>query len=169
MAEGFKEKLQRLKDEDAMARLNKSLARDDILSSFDRGPIAEAAMMVGGPGKFTGPVKGLLKFFPSKLDEVEAFPELKKVTEILKGMGKGEQSEAIKILKPKIAKDKSKLEAIYNNDIMNNPNASSRVATMLNKNQEAYTKLDLFLDGLLKPKGMMGGGVASLMPLKHGL
>ena len=40
---------------------------------------------------------------------------------------------------------------------------------MLNKNQEAYSKLDLFLDGLLKPKGMMDGGVASLMPLKHGL
>jgi len=160
MAEGFKEKLQRLKDEEAMARLNKSLARDEILSSFDRGPIAEAAMMVGGGGKFTGPVKGLLKFFPSKLDKVEAFPELKKMTEILKGMGKGEQAAAIKILKPKVAKDKSKLEAIYNNDIMNNPNASNRVASMLNKNQEAYSKLDLFLDGLLKPKGMMDGGVA---------
>lgn len=169
MAEGFKEKLQRLKDEEAMARLNKSLARDEILSSFDRGPIAEAAMMVGGGGKFTGPVKGLLKFFPSKLDKVEVFPELKKMTEILKGMGKGEQAAAIKILKPKVAKDKSKLEAIYNNDIMNNPNASNRVASMLNKNQEAYSKLDLFLDGLLKSKGMMDGGVASLMPLKHGL
>ena len=91
------------------------------------------------------------------------------MTEILKGMGKGEQAAAIKILKPKVAKDKSKLEAIYNNDIMNNPNASNRVASMLNKNQEAYSKLDLFLDGLLKPKGMMDGGVASLMPLKHGL
>lgn len=169
MAEGFLEKLQRQKDEEAMARLNKSLFRDELISSFDRGPIAEAAMMVGGGGKFTGPVKGLLKFFPSKLDKVEAFPELKKMTEILKGMGKGEQAAAIKILKPKVAQDRSKLEAIYNNDIMNNPNASNRVASMLNKNQEAYSKLDLFLDGLLKPKGMMDGGVASLMPLKHGL
>ena len=169
MAEGFKEKLQRLKDEEAMARLNKSLARDEILSSFDRGPIAEAAMMVGGGGKFTGPAKGLLKLFPGKLDKVEAFPELQKIVNVMKGRGKGEQAAAIKVLKPKIAQDRSKLESIYNNDIMNNPNASNRVASMLNKNQEAYSKLDLFLDGLLKPKGMMDGGVASLMPLKHGL
>lgn len=169
MAEGFLEKLQRQKDEEAMARLNKSLARDDILSSFDRGPIAEAAMMVGGPGKFTGPVKGLLKFFPSKLDKVEAFPELQKIVNVIKGMGKGEQAAAIKVLKPKIAQDRSKLESIYNNDIINNPNASNRVASILNKNQEAYSKFDDFLNTLVTPKKMMGGGVASLMPLKHGL
>ena len=169
MAEGFLEKLQRQKDEEAMARLNKSLARDEILSSFDRGPIAEAAMMVGGPGKFTGPAKGLLKFFPSKLDEVEAFPELQKIVNVIKGMGKGEQAAAIKVLKPKIAQDRSKLESIYNNDIINNPNASNRVASILNKNQEAYSKFDDFLNTLVTPKKMMGGGVASLMPLKHGL
>ena len=169
MAEGFLEKLQRQKDEEAMARLNKSLARDEILSSFDRGPIAEAAMMVGGPGKFTGPAKGLLKFFPSKLDEVEAFPKLQKIVNVIKGMGKGEQAAAIKVLKPKIAQDRSKLESIYNNDIINNPNASNRVASILNKNQEAYSKFDDFLNTLVTPKKMMGGGVASLMPLKHGL
>lgn len=169
MAEGFKERLQRLKDEEAMARLDKSLARDKLIAESKPGPLNELAMMVAGPGKFTGPVKGLLKFFPKKLDKVEAYPELQKVVTSVKGMGKGEQAAAIKILKPRIAKDKSKIEAIYNNDILNNPNASSRVATMLNKNQEAYTKLDDFLNTLVSPKKMMGGGVASLMPLKHGL
>ena len=52
---------------------------------------------------------------------------------------------------------------------MNNPNASNRVASILNKNQEAYSKFDDFLNTLVTPKKMMGGGVASLMPLKHGL
>lgn len=169
MAEGFLEKIQRQKDEEAMARLNKSLFRDELISSFDRGPIAEAAMMVGGGGKFTGPAKGLLKLFPGKLDKVEAFPELQKIVNVIKGMGKGEQAAAIKVLKPKIAQDRSRLESIYNNDIINNPNASNRVASILNKNQEAYSKFDDFLNTLVTPKKMMGGGVASLMPLKHGL
>lgn len=169
MAEGFLEKIQRQKDEEAMARLNKSLFRDELISSFDRGPIAEAAMMVGGGGKFIGPAKGLLKLFPGKLDKVEAFPELQKIVNVIKGMGKGEQAAAIKVLKPKIAQDRSRLQSIYNNDIINNPNASNRVASILNKNQEAYSKFDDFLNTLVTPKKMMGGGVASLMPLKHGL
>ena len=169
MAEGFLEKLKREKNEEAFARMEKGMAREEFLSQFDRGPITEAAMMVGGGGKFTGPVKGLLKFFPSKLDKVEAFPELKKMTEILKGMGKGEQTAAIKILKPKIAQDRNRLESLYNNDILNNPNASNRAASMLNKNKEAYSKLDVFLENLGSPKGMMNGGVASLMPLNYGL
>jgi hypothetical protein len=40
---------------------------------------------------------------------------------------------------------------------------------MLNKNKEAYSKLDVFLENLGSPKGMMNGGVASLMPLNYGL
>ena len=70
------------------------------------------------------------------------------MTEILKGMGKGEQAAAIKILKPKIAQDRNRLESLYNNDILNNPNASNRVASMLNKNQRSYKSRRLFRQNL---------------------
>tara|TARA_R110001583_G_scaffold122804_2_gene274090 strand:- start:8 stop:517 length:510 start_codon:yes stop_codon:yes gene_type:complete len=169
MDEGFLDKYKREQSEEAFAMMEKNMAKEKLLSSMERGPITDFAMMVGGGGKFTGPVKGLLKFFPSKLDKVEAFPELQKIVTALKTMGKGEQAAAVKLLKPKIVKDRSKLDSIYNNDILNNPNASNRVASTLSKNQEAYSKFDDYLNNLISPKGMMGGGVASLMPLNYGL
>ena len=52
MAKGFLEKLQEQQEAEALARLNKSLARDEILSRFDRGPVSELAMTVVGPTKF---------------------------------------------------------------------------------------------------------------------
>jgi hypothetical protein len=232
MDKSFLDKYNAQKDADAMARFDKMLARDEILSGMERGPIMEIASMAGGPGKFKGPVEGLVKLFPKNLDTTEAYPILQNIVNALKNMGKGEQEAAIKILKPKVLKDKTKIEDIFNNDIINNPNASRRVESMLNKNTEAYTKLDNYLDNLKfnnslenvpypkglfkdkrtsnyfidpknlsvykkknnefiktsypipgfvrgerynrnlnknKPKDMMGGGVASLMPLNYGL
>lgn len=152
---------------EALARLNKSLARDDILSRFDRGPLNELAMMAVGPTKFKGPVEGLVKLFPKRLDTVEAFPQLQKIVNILKGMGKGEQEAAIKAIKPKVLKDQDRINSIYKSDILNNPNYSSKAELMLNKNAEAYSKFDSYLDNLLSPKKLKGGGVANLMPLKY--
>jgi hypothetical protein len=169
MAESFLDKYNAQKDADAMASLNKSLARDEILSSLDRGPIMDLASMAVGPGKFKAPVQGLVKLFPKNLDTTEAYPILQNIVNTLKNMGKGEQAAAIKILKPKIVKDRSKMDSLFNSDILNNPNASNRVASMLNKNQEAYSKLDDYLNNLISPKGLMNGGVASLMPLNYGL
>jgi len=169
MAESFLEKYESQKDSDALQRLNKVLAKDNLLQSMEPGLINEMANMAMGPGKFKGPATGLLKLFPKGLDTEEAFPALQKIVTALKGMGQGEKTAAYKVLKPKIMKDKTRLDDIYNNDIMNNPNASGRLGTLISKNQEAYSKLDSYLDNLITPKGLMGGGVASLMPLRHGL
>jgi len=168
MAESFFEKYESQKDSDALQRLNKVLAKDNLLQSMEPGLVNKMANMAMGPGKFTGPAKGLLKLFPKGLDTEEAFPALQKVVNALKGMGKGEQTAAFKVIKPKIMKDKMRLDDIYNNDIMNNPNASGRLGTLIGKNQEAYSKLDDYLENLVNPKKMNYGGIAS-MPLKYGL
>ena len=101
MEEGFLDNYNKQKDDDAMARLNRSLARDEILSSMEPGPITEAAMMVGGPKKFTGPVEGLTKLFPKALDKA-VFPELKNIFNIFKGLNPGEQKAAAKVLQTKL-------------------------------------------------------------------
>ena len=79
MAENFLESLLQEKEKEALQRLNKSLARDEILSSMDRGPLMGLASMAVGPGKFKGPVEGIIKLFPKNLDTVEAFPQLQKI------------------------------------------------------------------------------------------
>ena len=166
MDESFLDKYNSQKDADAMARLNKSLARDDILSNMDRGPMMDLASMAVGPGKF----KALTKLMPTSnitLGTKEIYPDIQKLVNKLKGMSSKDQAEAIRVLKPRSLEASSRINLLRNNDIMNNPNASNRVATMLDKNAEAYSKLDTFLDTL--NKGMMGGGVASLMPLNYGL
>jgi len=166
MDKSFLDKYNAQKDADAMARLNKSLARDDILSNMDRGPMMELASMAVGPGKF----KALTKLMPTSnitLGTKEIYPDIQKLVNKLKGMSSKDQAEAIRVLKPRSLEASSRINLLRNNDIMNNPNASNRVATMLDKNAEAYSKLDTFLDTL--NKGMMGGGVASLMPLNYGL
>ena len=166
MDKSFLDKYNAQKDADAMARLNKSLARDDILSNMDRGPMMDLASMAVGPGKF----KALTKLMPTSnitLGTKEIYPDIQKLVNKLKGMSSKDQAEAIRVLKPRSLEASSRINLLRNNDIMNNPNASNRVATMLDKNAEAYSKLDTFLDTL--NKGMMGGGVASLMPLNYGL
>ena len=166
MDKSFLDKYNAQKDADAMARLNKSLARDDILSNMDRGPMMELASMAVGPGKF----KALTKLMPTSnitLGTKEIYPDIQKLVNKLKGMSSKDQAEAIRVLKPRSLEASSRINLLRNNDIMNNPNASNRVATILDKNAEAYSKLDTFLDTL--NKGMMGGGVASLMPLNYGL
>ena len=167
MAEGFKEKLQRLKDEEAMARLNKSLARDDILSSFDRGPIAEAAMMVAGPTKF----KGLLKLIPSKVDKADNYADLVKFNKEFMKLPVKEQVEVAKLALPKLRDGSNLAESTLRSDVLNNPNASGKIATYLQNNQRSYNalgnKMEDVISGDYVP--LKGGGVASLMPLKHGL
>ena len=102
MAENFLESLLQEKEKEALQRLNKSLARDEILSSMDRGPLMGLASMAVGPGKFKGPVEGIIKLLPKNLDTVEAFPQLQKIVNILRGLGKGEKEKAIELIKPKI-------------------------------------------------------------------
>ena len=166
MDKSFLDKYNAQKDADAMARLNKSLARDDILSGMDRGLMMDLASTAVGPGKF----KALTKLMPTSnitLGTKEIYPDIQKLVNKLKGMSTKDQVEAIRVLKPRGLEASSRISRLRNNDIMNNPNASNRVATILDKNAEAYSKLDTFLDTL--NKGMMGGGVASLMPLNYGL
>ena len=166
MDKSFLDKYNAQKDADAMARFDKMLARDEILSGMDRGPMMDLASMAIGPGKF----KPLIKLMPTSnitLGTKEIYPDIQKLVNKLKGMSSKDQAEAIRVLKPRSLEASSRINLLRNNDIMNNPNASNRVATMLDKNAEAYSKLDTFLDTL--NKGMMGGGVASLMPLNYGL
>ena len=167
MAESFLESLLEEREKEALQRLNKSLARDEILSSMDRGPLMGLASMAVGPGKFKGPIEGIIKLFPKNLDTIEAFPQLQKIVSILRGLGKGEKEKAIELIKPKILKDKTKIDDIFNNDILNNPNASTRVELTLSKNREAYNLLDDFIKSLGDPKGMLGGGKVDMMPLKY--
>ena len=151
MAESFLESLLEEREKEALQRLNKSLARDEILSSMDRGPLMGLASMAVGPGKFKGPVEGIIKLFPKNLDTVEAFPQLQKIV----------------LIKPKILRDKTKIDDIFNNDILNNPNASTRVELTLSKNRDAYNLFDDFVKSLGDPKGMLGGGKVDMMPLKY--
>ena len=167
MDESFLDKYNSQKDADAMARLNKSLARDDILSNMDRGPMMDLASMAVGPGKF----KALTKLMPTSnitLGTKEIFPDIQKLVKKLKGMDSKDQVEAVKVLRPRSLEASNRISLLRNNDIMNNPNASTRVASMLDKNAEAYSKLDEFLQTLVK-ESLKGGGVASLMPLNYGL
>lgn len=167
MAESFLDKYNAQKDADAMARLNKSLARDELLSSMNRGPIMELASMAVGPGKF----KALAKLMPTSsvtLGTREVFPDIQNLVKKLKGMDSKDQIEAVKFLKPRGKDAKFTINSLRNADISSNPNASTRLGIFLDKNEEAYSKLDEFFDSLVS-KGMMGGGVASLMPLNYGL
>ena len=56
---------------------------------------------------------------------------------------------------------------IFNNDILNNPNASTSVELTLSKNRDAYNLFDDFVKSLGDPKGMLGGGKVDMMPLKY--
>ena len=167
MEEGFLDNYNKQKDDDAMARLNRSLARDEILSSMEPGPITEAAMMVGGPKKFTGPVEGLTKLFPKALDKA-VFPELKNIFNIFKGLNPGEQKAAAKVLQAKITKDTNRLQDIYKNDIFNNPNATTAYGNLNNTNTQNYKDFAVAIEKVINPKGMNYGGIAS-MPLKYDL
>ena len=167
MEEGFLDNYNKQKDDDAMARLNRSLARDEILSSMEPGPITEAAMMVGGPKKFTGPVEGLTKLFPKALDKA-VFPELKNIFNIFKGLNPGEQKAAAKVLQTKITKDTNRLQDIYKNDIFNNPNATTAYGNLNNRNTQNYKDFAVAIEKVINPKGMNYGGIAS-MPLKYDL
>ena len=167
MAESFLDKYNAQKDADAMARLNKSLARDELLSSMDPGPVMELASMAIGPGK----LKALTKLMPTSnitLSTREVFPDIQNLVKKLKGMSSSDQAEAIKVLKPRGLDATYKINALRNADILGNPNASTRVGNFLDRNEEAYSKLDAFFDSLVS-KGLKGGGVASLMPLNYGL
>ena len=170
MDEGFLDKLKRQQSEEAFAKMEKGMARDELLSSMEPGPITDFAMMVGGGGKFTGPAKGLMKFFPKTPDEPEAINGLKKIYDAFKSMGMGERKEAYKLLKPKVAADRKRLNEIYRGDIANNPRASTTYTNTINKNDNDYRVLDDYLESLLKEgsKGMNYGGIAS-MPLKYDL
>ena len=167
MAESFLDKYNAQKEADAMARLNKSLAREEILSNMDRGPVMEFASMAAGPTKF----KALTRLMPTSnitLSTREIMPDIQNLVKKLKGMSSSDQAEAIKVLKPRGLEATYKINSIRNADILGNPNASTRLGTFLDKNEEAYNKLDAFFDSLVS-KGLKGGGVASLMPLNYGL
>jgi len=167
MAESFLDKYNAQKEADAMARFDKMLARDELLSSMDPGPVMDLASMAIGPGK----LKALTKLMPTSnitLSTREVFPDIQNLVKKLKSMDSKDQIEAVKVLKPRGLDATYKINAIRNADILGNPNASTKLGTFLDKNEEAYSKLDAFFDSLVN-KGMMGGGVASLMPLNYGL
>jgi len=167
MDEGFLDKYKRKQSEEAFAMMERNMAKEKILSSMEPGPISDLAMMVGGTGKFTGPVKGLLKFFPKALDKA-VLPDLKNVFNIFKGLNPGEQKAAAKILQTKITKDTKKLEDIFKNDIFNNPNATTAYGNLNNTNTQNYRDMAVAIDKIINPKGMNFGGIAS-MPLKYDL
>jgi len=167
MAEGFKEKLQRLKDEEAMARLNKSLARDEISKSFELGTAGELAMMLVGPTKF----KGLLKLIPSKVDKADNYADLVKFNKEFMKLPVKDQKELAKLALPRLRDGSNLAASTLRSDVLNNPNASGKIATYLQNNQRSYNalgnKMEDVISGDYVP--LKGGGVASLMPLKHGL
>jgi len=167
MDKGFLDTYNEQKDTEAMARLDKSLARDQLVSSFDPGVLSDAAMMMGGGGKFKGPVEGLTKLFPKALDKA-VFPELKNIFNIFKGLNPGEQKAAAKVLQTKITTDTKKLQNIFKDDIFNNPNATTAYGNVNNTNKQNYKDFAAAIDKVINPKGMNFGGIAS-MPLKYDL
>tara|TARA_R110000803_G_scaffold198214_1_gene261916 strand:+ start:102 stop:605 length:504 start_codon:yes stop_codon:yes gene_type:complete len=167
MDEGFLDKLKRQQSEEAFAKMEKGMARDELLSSMEPGILTEAAMMIGGPKKFTGPVEGLTKLFPKALDKA-VFPELKNIFNIFKGLNPGEQKAAAKVLQTKITKDTNRLQDIYKNDIFNNPNATTAYGNLNNTNTQNYKDFAVAIEKVINPKGMNYGGIAS-MPLKYDL
>tara|TARA_R100001079_G_scaffold99326_1_gene63425 strand:- start:177 stop:932 length:756 start_codon:yes stop_codon:yes gene_type:complete len=138
-----------------------------LLGSVITGLSAGIGPVGKGSGSIPTPPEDIIKLFPKNLDKVEAYPQLQKIANILKGLGRGEKEAAIKLIKPKIARDQTKIDDIFNNDILNNPNASTEVELTLSKNREAYNLLDDFIESLGDTKGMMDGGKVDMMPLKY--
>lgn len=166
MAEGFREKLERLKDEEAMARLNKSLARDEISKSFDLGTAGELAMMLVGPAKF----KSLLRLIPARVDKADNYADLVKFNKEFMKLSAKEQKELATLALPRLREGSRLAESTLRSDILNNPNASGKIASYLQNNQRSYNALGNKMEDVISGDYIplyKGGGVATLMPLKY--
>ena len=165
MAKGFLQKLQEQQEAEALARLNKSLARDDILSRFDRGPVSELAMTVVGPTKF----KSLLKLIPARVDKADNYADLVKFNKEFMKLPKNEQVELATLALPRLREGSRLAESTLRSDILNNPNASGKIASYLQNNQMSYNALGNKMEDVISGDyiPLKGGGVATLMPLKY--
>jgi hypothetical protein len=162
MADNFLQELQASKDQEAMAGLDKLIAKDRLMSKLTAGQdMAGVAMMAAGPGKF----KNLLGMVPKTFDKADNLPAFRKLFGELKKLPANDQKEAASLLLPRLNETVYKIDRTYTNDILNNPKANKEIGLLLNKNND-YTKG--FIQELQKLMGMNTGGVATLMPLKYG-
>tara|TARA_R110001592_G_scaffold84418_1_gene249618 strand:+ start:71 stop:724 length:654 start_codon:yes stop_codon:yes gene_type:complete len=107
MADNFLEEYQASKDQEAMAGLDKLIAKDRLMTKLTAGQdMADAAMMVGGPGKFIqGPKKAVdfvgrvsnklnnkhketLSLLPRRLDDPNNLPKFQQILKNVLEVGK---------------------------------------------------------------------------------
>ena len=107
MADNFLQELQANKDQEAMAGLDKLIAKDRLMTKLTAGQdMADAAMMVGGPGKFIqGPKKAVdfvgrvsnklnnkhketLSLLPRRLDDPNNLPKFQQILKNVLEVGK---------------------------------------------------------------------------------
>ena len=113
MADNFLQELQANKDQEAMAGLDKLISKDRLMSKLTAGQdMADAAMTVGGPGKFIqGPKKAVdfvgrvsnhlnnkhketLSLLPRRLDDPNNLPRFQQILKNVLETGK-KQSKPI--------------------------------------------------------------------------
>jgi len=161
MADNFLEEYQANKDQEAMAGLDKLIAKERLTSKLAAGEdMAGIAMMAAGPQKFTK----LLGMVPKTFDKVDNLPAFRKLFGEIKKLPTNQQKEAAGVILPRLNDTVYKIDRTYANDILNNPKANKEIGLLLNKNND-YTKG--LIQELQKLVGMNTGGAATLMPLKY--
>ena len=161
MANNFLEEYQASKDQEAMAGLDKLIAKDRLISKLTAGQDAAGlAMMAAGPGKF----KNLLGLLPKSFDKVDNLPAFRKLFGELKKLPQKDQQEAAGLLLPRLTETSTRIERTIVNDVLNNPNVNKGVAKLLDNNNN-YTKG--LIQEMQKLAGMNRGGLATLMPLRY--
>tara|TARA_R100001443_G_scaffold56654_1_gene67607 strand:+ start:234 stop:737 length:504 start_codon:yes stop_codon:yes gene_type:complete len=166
MADNFLEEYQANKDQEAMAGLDKLIAKDRLMTKLSAGEdMAGMAMMAAGPGKF----KTALGYIPTVVDKVDNFKSLIKFDDILMKLKGVEQQELAKAALPKLVEGKDRIKSIIRADVLNNPNAKMSLVRTLETNERHYGSLARKLESIIEGtyESMNTGGVATLMPLKY--
>ena len=130
--------------------------------------LGEVGMMAIGPKKF----EGLLGMIPKVVDKADNFQDLLKFDDLFMKLNSGEQKEVAKLALRRLEEGRDRADSILRSDVLNNPNASARLISNLERNRQHYNalgrKMEDILDGTFEPLNLRGGGIATLMPLRYG-
>jgi len=121
-----------------------------------------AATNIVGPAKF----QSALKLIPTVVDKADNLKALMGFDDFLMKLASSEQKELAALAIPRLQQASSNIQSVRRADVIDNPNATSKLISTLDKNEGYYKsllkKMQEIVAGTYKP--MNTGGIATLMP-----